>query len=121
MKKSDRRQAEPDLFGIAVRTPNCTGHRKFLGVTSPRHLRALAALQRRAMPREELDYVAGCSNGPELVANLRAKGLAVPCVKVPCIDRDGREVKRGVYSLSASDRRKINRWLRDRVEEGRAC
>jgi hypothetical protein len=90
----------------------------FTGTSNPRHLRALTVLQRRPMPREELDSFAGCSNAPDLIADLRAKGLALPCVRVACIDRDGIEVHRGVYHLTTSDRRKVARWLRMRAGGG---
>ena len=42
---------------------------KFTGTDNPRHLRAIAAVLRRPMPREALDKEAGCSNAPELVAD----------------------------------------------------
>lgn len=87
---------------------------RFEGTDNPRHLRAIAALMTRARPREALDREAGCSNGPALVAELRARGLAVPCERVPVIDKDGQEVRRGVYSLTATDRRRVNAWLRSR-------
>lgn len=84
---------------------------KFSGTSNPRHLRAIDALLRRSMPREHLDTAAGCSNGPELVAELRRRGLDVPCTRVEAIDRDGRACKPGVYHFTTSDRRKIRRWL----------
>ncbi len=46
---------------------------KFTGTDNPRHLRAIAALLRRPMPRESLDREAGASNAPELVAELRRR------------------------------------------------
>ena len=81
---------------------------------SSRHRRIVHALLVRSRTREQIDAVAGASNGPDEVARLRALGLEVPCVRVPCIDRDGHEVKRGVYSLTAADRRKIRTWLSKR-------
>ena len=86
----------------------------FSGTSNPRELRAIDGLKRRAMPREHIDRAAGCSNGPELVANLRRKGLEVPCDRVPVIDRDGFEVLRGIYYLTKNDRRKIQKWLKCR-------
>ncbi|PLK50194.1 hypothetical protein C0V76_06030 [Uliginosibacterium sp. TH139] len=83
---------------------------RFAGTDNPRHLRAIHALLRRPMPREQLDREAGCSNGPELVAELRRRGLDVPCTKTPVIDRDGQEVRRGIYHLTEQDRRKVYRW-----------
>jgi hypothetical protein len=82
----------------------------FTGTDNPRQLRALAALARRPMPRESLDRVVGCSNSPELVAALRRRGLDMPCERISFIDRDGRVCRPGVYSLSATDRRKIRDW-----------
>ena len=81
---------------------------------NPRHLRAIHALQKRPMPREHLDKAAGCSNGPELVAELRRRGLEVPCARVPDLDRDGLPIRRGVYYFTDSDRLKIARWLSSR-------
>ena len=81
---------------------------------NPRHQRALALLLQRPAKREELDRAAGCSNGPELVAELRRRGLELPCERVDAIDRDGRHCKPGIYSLTSKDRRRINAWLRRR-------
>jgi hypothetical protein len=95
----------------AVGTANIS---TFHGTENPRHLRAIHAMLTRPQRREHLDAVAGCSNTPELVAELRRRGLAVPCDRVPDIDRDGRPVRRGVYHLTATDRRKVGCWLRNR-------
>ena len=81
---------------------------------NPRHLRAIRLLMIRPVKREELDRVAGCSNSPELVAELRRRGLEIPCTRVSCLDRDGRECRPGIYHLTEKDRRIIHRWLRTR-------
>jgi hypothetical protein len=90
----------------------------FLGTENPRHLRAIHALLRRPMPREQLDREAGASNGPALVAELRGRGLDLPCARVPCLDRDGREVRRGIYHLTRRDRICIARWQSKRKQGG---
>lgn len=87
--------------------------RKF-STDNPRHLRAIRLLMIRPVKREELDKVAGCSNGPELVAELRRRGLEIPCTRVLCLDRDGRECRPGIYHLTDKDRRIIAKWLRNR-------
>ena len=87
----------------------------FCGTENPRHLRVIQALRCRPMPREQLDREAGASNGPDLVADLRARGLDLPCSRTPCLDRDGREVKRGIYNLTQRDRIGIARWLARRA------
>jgi len=86
----------------------------FTGTDNPRHLRAIAALLRRPMPRESLDKEVGCSNGPELVAELRRRGLEAPCKRIKFIDRDGHLCRPGVYHFTDSDRRKVNRWKASR-------
>ena len=88
--------------------------RKFTGTDNPRQLRALAVLLRRPVSREALDHIAGCSNGPEMVAELRRRGLDVPCERIRFIDRDGFICRPGVYSLSIADRRKVHAWLAKR-------
>ena len=91
--------------------------RKF-STDNPRHLRAIAALLRRPMPRESLDKEVGCSNSPELVAELRRRGLDVHCKRIKFIDRDGHPCRPGVYHLTESDQRKLNRWLASRQRGG---
>ena len=93
---------------------------KFTGTDNPRYLRAIAALLRRPMPRESLDKEAGCSNGPELVAELRRRGLEVPCKRINFVDRDGFMCRPGVYFLTESDRRKLRQWQARRMNGGAA-
>lgn len=88
---------------------------QFRGTTNPRHLRALQALMNGPQPRQTLDAVAGCSNSPELIAELRRRGLDVPCRRIDALDRDGRKCRPGIYRLSDADRRKVNRWLAQRA------
>jgi len=91
---------------------------KFIGTDSPRHLREITALLRRPLPRENLDTVAGCSNGPELVAELRRRGLELPCERINFVDRDGFICRPGVYFLTTADRRKVRQWQARRMQGG---
>lgn len=84
---------------------------KFLGTDNPRHLRAIRELLRSPVPRETLDRRAGCANSPELVAELRRRGLRVPCERIKFRDRDGKLCRPGVYHFSPSDRRKVYEWF----------
>ena len=116
-KKSGRRQAEPDLFETAVPAAHSTTPVRFAGTDNPRYLRALHALLLRPVPREHLDRVAGCSNGPALIAALRDLGLGMfglPCTMIPDHDRDGQPIRRGVYHLAETGRRAIHAWMRSR-------
>ena len=87
---------------------------KFSGTDNPRHLRVIHSLLIRSRKREEIDGIAGASNGPELIAEFRRRGLEVPCVRVPAVDRDGYPIRYGVYHLNNADRRKLNHWLAGR-------
>lgn len=80
---------------------------KFTGTDNPRHLRVITALMARPRRREDVDDIAGCSNGPELIAELRRRGLDVPCERIKFVDRDGKACHPGVYSLTTKDRRLI--------------
>lgn len=89
---------------------------KFTGTDNPRHLRVITALMARPRRREDVDDIAGCSNGPELIAELRRRGLDVPCERIKFVDRDGYICRPGVYSLTTKDRRLI--W-QARMRKGR--
>jgi hypothetical protein len=88
--------------------------RHFLGTENLRHLRVIMALLVSPRTREGIDRIAGASNGPELIAELRRRGLDAKCSKTPCIDRDGFEVKRGIYHFTDRDKRLIRAWLKRR-------
>ena len=100
--------------------PSAPNSAKFTGTDNPRHLRAITALLRRPLPRENLDTVAGCSNGPELIAELRRRGLEVPCHRINFVDRDGFTCRPGVYLLTDADRRKLHQWMAKRMKGGAA-
>lgn len=105
----------PDPTNAKSSAPN---RPKFTGTDNPRHLRFIHAVLGRPRRREDVDSIAGCSNGPELVAELRRRGLEVPCERIWFIDRDGYTCRPGVYSLTTADRRKVNAWLAKRKKGG---
>jgi hypothetical protein len=86
----------------------------FPGTKNPRHLRVIHALLRSPCTRAEIDAAAGASNGPEVIAQLRRRGLTIPCERVQRIDRDGVSVWPGLYQLTDEDRQKVIVWLRDK-------
>jgi len=90
---------------------DCT---RFAGTNNPRHLRVITALSARPQTREGIDTIAGCSNGPELIAELRRLGLSIPCTRLNFRDRDGKICRPGVYSLTNTDRRKLSQWITKR-------
>ena len=109
----DARRAPKDTTGDAGKRS------QFTGTTNKRHLRVVVALVHRIRSREEIDRIAGASNGPEVIAELRRRGLDIPCARVSCCDRDGEEVKRGIYSLTSDDLARIRAWRRRRDADRR--
>jgi hypothetical protein len=113
-------KAQPPLFAelsLRADTEDSTVSKhtcKFTGTNNPRHLRVIHSLHIRPRKREEIDRIAGASNGPDLIAELRRRGLNIHCHRAPGIDRDGYPVKFGVYEFDADDRRAIKVWLRNR-------
>lgn len=85
--------------------------RPFSGTNNPRHLRAIRALLHCPTSRHDLDSMAGVTNSPDLVAELRRRGLDVPCERIDFTDRDGNKCRPGVYSLSQRDRQAVTDWL----------
>ncbi len=75
-----------------------------------REQRAINALKNSPVMRESLDSIAGCSNGSELVAGLRRRGLDVPCYRVERFDKDGRSCWPGRYELTLEDRQLVDEW-----------
>jgi hypothetical protein len=80
--------------------PKATRTRKM----SPRRIRVLEALLARQgcwIFREEIDRIAGSSNGPDVVAQLRHRhDVEIDMRMVPRIDRDGRACEVGQYKLT---------------------
>lgn len=77
---------------------------------NPRQKRAINALKNRPVMRENLDTIVGCSNGPDLIAGLRRKGLEIPCDRVERYDKDGNACYPGQYSFTSEDRAIIQSW-----------
>lgn len=99
---------------LPFENPSALNKRQFTGTRNPRHLRALTVLLRGPVPRERVDTIAGCANGPALISELRSLGLGpehLVCERVSLIDRDGKLVRPGVYSLTAEGRRMVISWL----------
>jgi hypothetical protein len=108
-----------DIEDSTVKAP-----RKFTGTDNPRMLRAIHRLLLGPATREQLDKDAGCSNSPDLIANLRKLGLGMhglPCTMVPVRDRDGLVVRRGVYSFSAAGRRAVIAGLAEQYAKSQAA
>jgi hypothetical protein len=61
----------------------------FAGTANVRELRVIKFIMAKgSLPRAEVDDVAGCANGPDLISGIRDKGLSTPCSRVPCCQVD---------------------------------
>jgi hypothetical protein len=91
--------------------PNEAPFGTFIGTDNPRHIRALNAMLMGPIMREELDQIAGCSNGPDLIDDLRERGLEVRCKRLNKSDRDGRYCRPGQYQLTTNDYQLVANWF----------
>ena len=91
---------------------------KFIGTSNPRHLRTISALLTRPRRREDVDSIAGASNGPMLISDIRDlffpvkddRDYYIGCDRIRFIDRDGRPCNPGIYSLTPAGKRLIRDW-----------
>ena len=64
--------------------------------------------------RESIDRIAGASNGPQVIKNLRQKIAGhdgIRMVRFPALDRDGRPCYPGYYRLSPQGRERVIKYL----------
>ncbi|PFG11760.1 hypothetical protein [Marinobacter sp. LV10MA510-1] len=72
---------------------------------TPRHRRLIVALLIGPLPRETGDRVAGASNSPHYIGELRDKfHLSIRTERVEKIDRDGFVTRPGIYHLEPESR-----------------
>lgn len=102
---------QPDMFGFDdVPLP------PFTGTVSAAELRVLNRLMQGPLTREQVDAIAGWSNGPELMRSLKNRGLVWQCERVTVTNKDGRQTRRGLYYLTAAGRVQVRRWLFERAQ-----
>lgn len=77
------------------------GAQESIGRLSPRQRRALLALRSGPVMREALDRIAGASNSPHIIMELRRMGLVIECERLHCLDRDGHTCRPGRYTMAA--------------------
>lgn len=77
-----------------------------------RQQRTLEALLRQdEIWREDIDRIAGASNGPMVIQQLRRMGLDIACRLVTCTDRDGNPCRPGKYRLESMSRQRAMDFL----------
>lgn len=75
-----------------------------------RQLRTITVMRARPVMREELDHISKSSNSPEIVAQLRRKGLDIQCKLIDCIDGDGLPCQPGRYELTPGGHETLRHW-----------
>lgn len=103
MKTPGPTKAEPS----APNSANSTESKSF----TPRQTRVLKALLEAHgwISRETVDRIAGASNGPQVILELRAKLTGrdgIEMQQVDSTDRDGRTCKPGQYRLTPAGRQR---------------
>lgn len=69
-------------------------------IFNARQKRAIRLLKSGPVMRRDLDRLAGCLNGPDLIYQLRQMGLEIFCKRVSLVDRDGKFRKMGRYEIA---------------------
>lgn len=86
-----------------------------------RMIRLVRALLRGPVTREDADRIAGVSNSPDLVSDIRRLGLGrthLVCTLFPVTNRDGKVSRPGRYSLTPEGRTMLTEWLNFLALEG---
>lgn len=83
---------------------------------TPRQVRVLKALMscKGCISREQVDRIAGASNGPQIIKEIRKKltgyeGLDM--LRIDALDRDGRPCKPGWYQINPLGRSRVKKLL----------
>jgi hypothetical protein len=118
--ESAQSQVFPEI-ALSETRDTVTPSTKFHGTDNPRYLRVLAGLEVRARSRKEIDALAGCANGPDLMRNLGLLGIEGRKARmIKGLDRDNMPIRFGVYELTDNDRRNIRAWKNLRAKQGGA-
>ncbi|MBC7435072.1 MAG: hypothetical protein H7332_03265 [Bdellovibrionales bacterium] len=78
---------------------------------TPKQIRVCQAFMRmKPIWREQVDQISGASNGPEIMSQLKRKGLQWTCAKQRKIDRDGNPCEPGLYTVTPEGIATLRRW-----------
>lgn len=80
---------------------------------SPQKIRMLEALLIKPHTSRELMFEIGCQNPPDIVQLLRKKhGVFILCDLIPSVNRDGKKIKIGLYSIPDCERETAEELLK---------
>ena len=79
---------------------------------APQKIRMLKALLAKPHTSRELMVEVGCNNPADIVQHLRKDNdIFILCKMIPSINRDGRNIKIGLYSIPECEREKAQKLL----------
>ena len=84
---------------------------------TPRQSRTIAALMDKPtgwISREQIDRIAGASNGPQIIFELRRKVTGydgLDMARLHAVDRDGKPCKPGFYRINAKGRERVAKYF----------
>ena len=80
---------------------------------SPHKIRTLQSLLAKNCTSRELMIEVGCQNPPDVVQLLRKDhGIDILCPLIPFRNRDGKDIKIGLYQIPECERGKAEKLLR---------
>ena len=92
----------PNDIETASNKDHSHGNSSTITIRSPRQYRAIKALKAGKVRREGMDRITHSSNSPEIIRQLRTKGLAIECDQITVTDYDGEPSRPGIYWLQPS-------------------
>lgn len=109
----------PAAAKATTSAPNSANSKRPVRFTE-RQKRLLAALWKSKgwIAREDVDRIAGASNGPQVISELRERLAGrdgIDMERVEVIDRDGKPCRPGRYQLTQQGRERIERAARSGV------
>lgn len=110
MSALDPKRDDAPGQGGEVEPTNCIQQANFTPL-NPREERLLSILMDGGqVSRHDLDRLIGAENTPDVVMRIRRRlHLDIDMEKKPFVDRDGKTVRIGFYSLSERDREMLQR------------
>lgn len=106
---TEKKNAQPRKTELSAF--NTCAHASRTRPMTPRQQRVVHALlhTREWISREAIDRIAGASNGPEIIRQLRQRlgQDAIDMERVNVLDRDGQPVQPGRYLLTAAGRLRL--------------
>lgn len=83
---------------------------------TPKQQRILTALLNGPLTRRQAGDISGALNAPQVILELRRKGIPIVTEWQCGIDRDNRPYRMGIYSLPPTAHHQAREWLNGELE-----